>query len=47
MAHRHFAFENNGVRSVANVKHGIILDVGSIAYPDVMNVATDGAVAPD
>ena len=35
------------MRSVANVNHGIILNVGTIAYSDVMYVAANRAIAPD
>src|SRR5688500_7126498 len=47
VANRNFLFDDGRVRSVADVTHGVVLDVGAIANADVMNVAAYRAIAPD
>jgi hypothetical protein len=44
---RHFVFDNNRMRSMADVYDGVVLDIAAIAEANVMNVAAHRAIAPD
>lgn len=47
MSNGYLSLENRWVRSMSNVNNRIVLDVGPVADANVMNITTNGAVAPD
>ena len=47
MAHCDFSFENRRMRTIPNVNHRVVLNVGAVANANEVNITTHRAVAPN